>query len=37
MKKFNSALKNENVQAGIAIATVFLLTAIISIFAIYFS
>jgi hypothetical protein len=32
MKKFNSSLKNPNVQATIVIVTVFLITAAISVF-----
>lgn len=32
MKKFNTLLKNENVQATIVIATVFLVTGLISLF-----
>jgi hypothetical protein len=32
MKKFNTSLKNQNVQATIVIVTVFLITALISVF-----
>jgi hypothetical protein len=32
MKKFNSSLKNENVQATIIIAAVFLITGLVSLF-----
>lgn len=32
MKKFNTSFKNENVQATIVIATVFLITGLISLF-----
>ena len=35
MKKINSLMKNENVQAGVIIGAVFFLTAAITIFAIY--
>ncbi len=36
MKKINTLLKNENVQATIVIGTVFLITGLITLFAIYF-
>lgn len=32
MKKFNTSLKNPNVQATIVIATVFVITGLISLF-----
>jgi hypothetical protein len=32
MKKFNTSLKNENVQATIVIAAVFLITGLVSLF-----
>jgi hypothetical protein len=35
MKKINTLFKNENVQAAVVIGVVFLLTALISIWAYY--
>ena len=37
MKRINVLLKNENVQATIVIAAVFITTAVISALAIYFN
>jgi len=34
MKKFYSALKNENVQAAVIIASVFLITGVVALFVI---
>ena len=36
MKKINTLLKNENVQATIVIGTVFLITGLITLFTAYF-
>ena len=37
MKKINTLLKNENVQASIVIGTVFLITGLITLFAVFYS
>lgn len=37
MKKINTLMKNENVQASIAIGTVFLITGLVTLFFAYFS
>jgi hypothetical protein len=35
MKKFNTLLKNDNVQAAIVIISVFLVVALVTLFALY--
>ena len=35
MKKINTLLKNENVMAAVVISAVFILTAAVTVFAIY--